>query len=137
MPVLIDSSVWSLSLRRNRRDLSPPEKAIVFQCRDLLAAGDAALIGLILQETLSGIAESENFEGIKERMLSALELPVDSDTHILSAQFYNICRAHGVAPGHIDMTICASAHIHNTPIFTADPDFKHYAKHLPISLHHA
>ena len=33
------------------------------------------------------------------------------------------------------MTISAAAHLHHTPIFTTDPDFPRYQKHLPIELY--
>jgi hypothetical protein len=32
------------------------------------------------------------------------------------------------------MTICAAAHLHGAAIFTTDPDYAHYARHLPIQL---
>jgi hypothetical protein len=35
------------------------------------------------------------------------------------------------------MLICAMAHRLGLPIFTTDPDFSGYAKHLPIRLHEA
>ena len=33
------------------------------------------------------------------------------------------------------MLICALAYRYGVPIFTTDPDFSGYAKHLPIQLH--
>jgi hypothetical protein len=33
------------------------------------------------------------------------------------------------------MLICAMAYRYDVPIFTTDPDFLGYAKHLPIRLH--
>jgi predicted nucleic acid-binding protein len=57
------------------------------------------------------------------------------DLFDLAAEFYNICRANGIAPEAIDMTICAAANVQGTPIFTTDPDFPRYAAHLPITLH--
>jgi predicted nucleic acid-binding protein len=135
MSVLVDTSVWSLALRRRRRDLSSGERAIVFRCRDLAIAGETCLIGPILQETLSGIVDPGVFEDIRERLLLVEELPLNSDAFVLAAEFYNTCRAAGIAATPVDMMICAASHVHATPILTTDPDFLHYAKHLPIALH--
>jgi predicted nucleic acid-binding protein len=134
MSVLIDTSVWSLALRRRRRDLNPEERTVVFRCRDLAIAGETCLIGPILQEVLSGIAESKVFDQIKARLALVDMLPLTIETFTLAAEFFNACRSSGVAPGLIDMMICATAHLHNTPILTADPDFSRYARLLPIPL---
>jgi predicted nucleic acid-binding protein len=75
------------------------------------------------------------FEQLKDRLAQIEELQIDANTFILAAEFYNTCRAAGITAGGFDMTICAAAHLHATPIFTTDPDFIHYAKYLPIGLH--
>ena len=134
MTVLVDSSVWSLALRRKRRDLNPFELALVYRVRELVIAGDAALIPIIRQEVLSGIAVESHFRAIKSQLLAVTALPTPPDLYILAAEYFNICRNGGVSAGAIDMTICAAAHTHNTPIFTVDPDFPLYARHLPIKL---
>jgi predicted nucleic acid-binding protein len=135
MSVLIDTSVWSLALRRQRRDLSSLEKSLVFRCRDLTIAGEACLIGPILQETLSGISAPEAFQQVKTRLVCVREVSITAGTFILAAEFFNTCRRHGITPEAIDMTICAGAHLHGAPIFTTDPDFPRYARHLPIALY--
>jgi predicted nucleic acid-binding protein len=135
MSVLIDTSVWSLGLRRKRRDLSPSELRIFHAWEDLLEQGEAAIIGPIRQETLSGIAFELEFVAIQSRLAAIDDLPMSSDDFILAARFSNTCRAEGVASGTIDMMICAAAYIYGMPIFSADPDFTYYAAHLPIHLH--
>ena len=92
MSVLIDTSVWSLALRRQRRDLNELERVLVYRCRDLTAAGEACLIGPILQETLSGISEPETFQQVRDRLICVRELPVIVDTFSLAAEFFNTCR---------------------------------------------
>jgi predicted nucleic acid-binding protein len=133
--VLIDSSVWSLALRRRRRDLNPNELKLYYEWERLVLDGQAALIGPIRQETVSGIASQREVQIVKQRLAVVKELQMPSDLFLLAADFFNACRAAGIAPGAIDMMICAAAHIHGTPIFSIDPDFEHYAKHLPITLH--
>jgi predicted nucleic acid-binding protein len=135
MSVLIDTSVWSLGLRRRRRDLNPEELRVYFEWENLLVRGEAAIIGPIRQEVLSGIVSTREFEALKQRLAAIEDLSVTSEAFVVGAQFYNRCRAAGISPGAIDMTICAAADAHAMPIFTTDPDFPHYAKHLPIELY--
>jgi predicted nucleic acid-binding protein len=93
------------------------------------------LIGPIRQETVSGIASSREIEIVKRRLASIQEFALPSDLFLLAADFYNACRAAGISAGAIDMMICSAAASNSVPVFTADPDFRHYAKHLPITLH--
>jgi len=135
MSVLIDTSIWSLALRRRRRDLNPAELKIYYEWERLVLEGEASLIGPIRQETLSGIASQREVEIVKKRLEPVHEFLLPSDLFILAADYFNICRATGISAGAVDMMICATAHTNNTSIFTTDPDFVHYAKHIPIRLH--
>ena len=135
MSVLIDTSVWSLALRRRRRDLNPAELKAYYEWERLVLDGEATLIGPIRQETVSGIASPREVALVKQRLAPVHEFPLPSDLFLLAADFFNTCRAAGIAPGAIDMTICASAYSHGVSIFSTDPDFPLYARHLPITLH--
>lgn len=134
MSVLIDTSVWSLGLRRRFRDRNSAEQKVYFAWQGLLVKGEAALIGPIRQEALSGVILKKEFGELKEQLAVIEDLSMSPDTFIRAAEFYNICRAAGVAPGAVDMMICAAADAHGVEIFTTDPDFVLYARHLPIRL---
>jgi predicted nucleic acid-binding protein len=58
MNVVVDTSVWSLALRRNT-----PNDAIslINILRDLISDGRVVLLGVIRQEVLSGIRYTEQF----------------------------------------------------------------------------
>jgi len=133
--VLVDTTVWSLALRRRPRRLSEVESAAVDSWRGLVEEGRAALMGPIRQEILSGIRDGEAFESLRE-ILSAFRclevLPIDYDQ---AAWNFNQCRSAGVAAGHVDMLICATASRHEVPIFSTDRDFGRYERHIPITLH--
>jgi hypothetical protein len=58
MKVLVDTSIWSLALRRRPGDLNPNENLLVTELTELIQEGRAAIIGLIRQELLSGIKRS-------------------------------------------------------------------------------
>lgn len=135
MTVLVDTTIWSLALRRRAHQLSPEEKGLVEEWADLVSSGRVALIGPVHQEVLSGIREAEVFEALHEKLSSFHYLPTLPGDFVQAARFFNLCRSHGVAGSHVDMLICAMAHRYGVPIFTTDPDFPGYAKHLPIRLH--
>jgi predicted nucleic acid-binding protein len=133
--VLVDTTIWSLALRRRAHQLSPAETRLVEDWVGLVTSGQAALTGPVRQEVLSGIRSNEVFEALNEKLSSFRYLETLPSDHVLAARFFNVCRSHGIAGPHIDMLICAMAHRYDVPIFTTDPDFSGYARHLPIRLH--
>ena len=62
--VLIDTSVWSLALRRSPQNLNLPEKAS--ELTEIIPESRARVIGLIGQELLSGIKNPAQLETLKE-----------------------------------------------------------------------
>lgn len=135
MNVIVDTTIWSLALRRRAPQLSAEEKGLVEEWADLVDSGRAALIGPVRQEVLSGIRSEEVFETLHEKLSFFRYLENFSGDYVQAARFFNLCRSHGVAGSHVDMLICALAYRHEAPIFTTDPDFSGYAKYLPIRLH--
>jgi predicted nucleic acid-binding protein len=133
--VLVDTTIWSLALRRRGHQLSPGERRLVEEWTELVASGRAALTGPVRQEVLSGIRSPEAFESLHEKLSFFLYLENLPGDYVRAARFFNLCRAHGVAGSHVDMLICAVSYRYSVPIFTTDPDFGGYSKHLPIRLH--
>ena len=68
MRVLVDTSVWSLALRRKPADLNPEERQIVAEWSDLVRDGRVQVIGPIRQEILSGIRDRGQFEALQRRL---------------------------------------------------------------------
>jgi len=136
MSALVDTSIWSLSLRR-RQGRSKKEDLFVDELGQLIASDQARIIGAIRQELLSGIRSPEQFTSLRDRMRSFIDLPVGSQDHEMAASFANACTAKGIQNSSIDMLICAIAVRYELAIFTTDTDFTHYQNHLPIRLHHA
>ena len=97
--------------------------------------GRVAVIGPIRQEVLSGIRLERDFARLRERLADFDDIPILTADYEQAAQFYNLCRAHGVTGGGVDLLICAVAYRHGLPIFTTDPDFGNYSKHVPVELH--
>jgi hypothetical protein len=137
MNVLVDTSVWSLALRRTKIDSKPgePKDIYVTELRELINEVRAQIIGPIRQELLSGISSQAQFEKLRDYLRSFQDLPVDSQDYERAAELFNSCRNKGVQGSHIDFLICAVAQRYNIPIFTTDKDFSLYAQLIDIVLH--
>jgi predicted nucleic acid-binding protein len=128
MKVLVDTSVWSLALRRKEPNV------IAQKLTDLLEDSLAVLIGPVRQELLSGISDETVFMNLKSKLEPFDDLPINTRDYETAARFNNICRTNGIQGSHIDFLICAVAYNNGVLIFTTDEDFRNYAKHLPIRL---
>lgn len=135
MNVLIDTTIWSLALRRRPEKLSSFEQDLVAEWGNLARSGRAVLIGPIRQEVLSGIREEKVFAALQARLSEFRSLEVLPGDYDQAAGFFNVCRSRGITGTPIDMIICALAFRHDLPIFTTDPDFPQYSRHVPIRLH--
>ncbi len=135
MNVLIDTSIWSLALRRKAQDLNPAERAVVAELTNLIKEGRARIIGLVRQELLSGIKTSGQYEKLRGVLRSFPDEPLVTTDYEAAAKASNECRARGVAVSVSDILICAIAIARDWSIFAADPDFKSYARILPLKLH--
>lgn len=135
MSVLIDSTAWSLALRRSRAALSAAQKRLVFAVQDLIVSGRACLNGMIAQEVLSGIRFQEEFEQLRSYLRMMHLLPTNFDDHEEAARCFNKLRAQGIAASHADSLICAAALRHGMEILTTDSDFERYRHVLAVQLH--
>lgn len=134
MTTLVDTSVWSLALRRRTATLSAREERVVSLWRELINVQQAALIGIVRQEILSGVKNPKIVETLAAYLNDMPYLHVSLAEHDLAAQFYNECSARGIAASAIDMLICAAAAQAKGSILTVDKDFERYASVLPVSL---
>jgi predicted nucleic acid-binding protein len=133
MKILVDTSVWSIALRRKTE--THKEAPVVRELEELLLDSRVAIIGIIRQELLSGISDTTVFDRLKKRLAILDDEEVISADHILAAQYHNTCRAKGVQGSAIDFLICAVATRNDWAVFTADKDFQNYQKHIPIELY--
>jgi predicted nucleic acid-binding protein len=135
MIVLVDTTIWSLALRRRPARLSASERKRVGEWEELVRQGRAVLMGPIRQEVLSGIREPTVFDALRRRLADFRHLGIEPDDYDQAAVCFNRLRSRGVAGTPVDMLICAVASRHRVPIFTTDRDFELYATHLEIALH--
>ena len=130
--VLVDTSAWSLLLRRQT---DKRNDAIVNVLSELIVDLRVAIIGCIRQELLSGISDKALFEKLRSALAAYEDTQLGRSVYERAAEFYNICRAKGIQGSAIDFLICAAATENGWTILSTDKDFKRYAKHLPITLH--
>ena len=135
MNVLIDTSVFSLALRRKNESLSTNERLLVAELSELIREGRAQMIGLVRQELLSGIKTTEQYERLRIHLRPFPDEAVDTSDYEEAAKSGNRCRTKGVAVSIVDILLCAIAIKRQWAIFTTDPDFSSYAKVLPLRIH--
>ena len=135
MNVLVDTSVWSLALRRKNESFGTNERLLVAELSELIREGRARVIGLVRQELLSGIKTTEQYEKLRLHLRSFPDQVVDTTDYEEAAKAGNRCRAKGVAVSIVDVLLCAVAIKRQWAIFTTDPDFSNYAKVLPLHIH--
>jgi len=130
--VLIDTSVWSLALRRRT---TPAAHPAVDELRRLIANGRAAVVGPIRQELLSGVRDKAVFVRLRELLQAFPDEPIVTADYERAAEHFSACRARGLQGSNTDFLLCAIANRHHMPILTTDEDFAGYARVIPIVLH--
>ncbi|MDZ4697210.1 MAG: PIN domain-containing protein [Deltaproteobacteria bacterium] len=131
MRVLVDTSVWSLALRRSR----PTADLIVRELTELVQDGRVAIMGAIRQEVLSGVKEVSQFQTLRDRLRAFPDIGMETADFEQAAHFFNRCRARGVQGSNTDFLICAAASRRDLAIFTTDGDFSRFQRVVPFKLH--
>lgn len=131
MNIIIDTSVWSLALRRQRT--SP--RAETRELAELVREGRAAMLGPVRQELLSGVRADQQFQTLRDHLRAFPDVPLEAEDYEDAASFFDKCRAKGIQGSNTDYLICAVAARRGFGILTADTDFSRFARVLPIELH--
>ncbi len=126
----MDTDVWSEAFRRK----SGEKSEYVLELIDLIQEGRVEMIGPIRMEILSGIRETDRFDIFAERLSAFSDKPIESETYVMAARFYNLCRSKGIQASNTDLLICACSVSWNVPIFSKDKDYERYQKHMPIEI---
>lgn len=133
MTLLVDTSVWSLALRRDAVVEEPEVQAL----KDALSGADLVVTtGLVLQELLQGFAGAKASDRIVERFSSLALLQPDREDHIAAASLRNSCRRAGVPIGTVDAVTAQLCIRHDLVLLSTDQDFAHAAKHCKLKVWH-
>lgn len=129
MTLLVDTSVWSLALRRDIEATEPE----VQELKDALFGSNLVVTtGLVLQELMQGFSGAKAQTQIIERFAALPLLQPDRDDHIGAAVLRNACRQAGIQIGTIDALLAQLAIRHGLTLLTTDKDFTHAAKHCAL-----
>jgi predicted nucleic acid-binding protein len=131
MNILVDTTIWSLALRRER----PQDPSLVRELTELIQELRVRLIGPIRQELLSGIKTEAQFQELRVYLSAFPDLPISTADYERAAEFFNLCRRKGIQGSNTDFLICAVAHHHGLEIYTTDKDFLEYSQYLPVKLY--
>ncbi len=129
MTFLVDTSVWSLALRRDTQGMAPE---VIFLKEVLLGAGVVVTTGLILQELLQGFAGPKAAAQIVERFAALPLMQADREDHIAAAELRNSCRRAGVQVGTIDALLAQICIRYDLVLLSTDKDFVHMSKHCAL-----
>ena len=133
MKVIVDTSVWSLALRRDKQGFN----TTVQELQRIIKDHRVQMIGPIRQEVLSGIPSESQFKKLQKHFESFPDIPAITEDYITAAKYFNLCRSKGIQGSNTDFLICAMANRNKFSIFTTDNDFKLFSKHIKIVLHKA
>lgn len=129
MTLLVDTSVWSLALRRDVEGTEPEAQKL----RNALLGSELVVTtGLVLQELLQGFSGPRARAQIIERFAALPLLQPDGDDHIDAAALRNTCRQAGVQVGTIDALLAQLCVRHGVTLLTTDHDFARMAKYCKL-----
>jgi predicted nucleic acid-binding protein len=131
MRVLVDTSVWSLALRRN----APADGPELAELIELIREVRVQMIGPVRQELLCGIRSQAQFRKLRDHLRAFPDMELTTRDYEAAAEFFNLCRGKGIQGSNTDFLICAVAARNKIPIFTTDGNFMLFQPHVPIDLH--
>jgi len=129
--LFVDTSVWSLALRRD----APRHTAEVAVLAEQLEAGGSVLTtALVLQELLQGFAGPKARSLILQRFAALPFLAPERSDCVKAAELRNKCRRKGVQIGTIDALLSQLCIHHRLVMLTTDRDFARVARHSPLKI---
>jgi len=131
MTLLVDTSVWSLALRRDGAVATPEVAAL----REAIEGSDVVVTtGLVLQELLQGFNGPKDRQAIMDRFGALPLIQPDREDHVAAAEVRNACRRSGVQMGTIDALLIQLCGRHDLTLLSADKDFSNAAAFVPFKL---
>ena len=129
MSLFVDTSVWSLALRRDRPNDVPEVGAL----ERALAEGElVTTTGLGYQELLQGFHGPRDQQAIVARFGALPFLTPDRHDPFEAAQIRNRVRRRGVHIGAIDAVLAQLCIRYELWLLTTDADFARITEHEPL-----
>lgn len=130
MNIFVDTSVWSLALRRDR----PPDIPELEELKRALAAGTVMSTGVVLQELLQGFSKPKAHQQIIQRFRSLPLIVPNRDDHVDAAELRIKCRRRGAQAGTIDALLAQLCIRHELAMLTTDRDFHRIGRIVPLAV---
>lgn len=131
MSLFVDTSIWSLALRRDPPASSPEVRTLA----RAIETGEVIITtGLVLQELLQGFSGPKARGQILDRFSAVPLLVPDRDDHIRAADLRNRCRRAGIQIETIDALFAELCIRHELTMLTSDNDFKHIARYCALKV---
>jgi predicted nucleic acid-binding protein len=131
MSLLVDTSVWSMALRRDAPHPGPEVEALR---QALLGTDQVFTTGLILQELLQGFAGPKNREVLLHHFSVLACVQPNRNDHMEAAEVRNACRRRGVQIGTIDALLIQLCCRHDLTLLSTGQDFALVAKTIDFRL---
>lgn len=131
MGLFVDTSVWSLALRRDVADRGPE---VVALSQALERSEPLYITGLVLQELLQGFAGPTARKQIIERLAALPLLVPDRHDHIHAAELRNSCRRAGMQIGTVDALLAQLCIHHRLTMLSTDKDFRLVAAQAKLKI---
>ena len=131
MTLFVDTSVWSLALRRDAASSEPEVNALKAA---LLGADVVVTTGLVLQELLQGFSGPKAATQIIDRFSALPLVQPDREDHIAAAALRNTCCRAGVQISTVDAVLAQLCIHHDLELLSTDKDFALAAKHCGLRI---
>ena len=131
MKILIDTSIWSLALRRQSGVVNPESVML----RTLIEQGeDIHLLVIVLQEVLQGIKNPKDFHILKDYLDAFPLIELTREDYVKAAELKNRLIKKGKQISTIDALIASASISYSCYLFTTDKDFENIAQHSSLKL---
>ena len=89
MKILVDTSIWSLALRRKESSQNP----VVIELAELILEVRVQMLGAVRQELLCGIKSPSQFKKLQHHLRAFPDLELSNRDYETAAEFFNLCRS--------------------------------------------
>jgi predicted nucleic acid-binding protein len=131
MAFFVDTTVWSLALRRDVV-VDVPEVRVLKEA--LAIGGQIVTTGLVLQELLQGFIGPKAKTDIIDCFAAIPLIAPDRSDHIAAAELRNTCRRAGVQVGTVDAILAQLCLRHKLSLLSTDGDFRNMPRHIELKV---
>ncbi len=131
MRVIVDTSIWSLALRRH---VIIQNSEVELLSTIIKNGENIFLLGIILQEILQGVRKPQDFIRLKEYFEPFPLIEIEREDYIRAAELKNHLSRNGIQVSTIDALIAAASIVNDCYLHTDDKDFSHIARHSKLKL---